>query len=172
MAKQLEFFRTKKNPRLHGGEIGLRKRKNRRPIDVKKPLHVVLRSDRAKGKLSLLNHQFFINKCLGRFAGKFNISIYEKAIVGNHIHLLIRGKERKNIQDFFRTIASLIARHITKARRGHQFGKFWSYLLFSRLLNSWKREFSQVKNYIVKNTLEALGRIRYIPRKPKSYALF
>ena len=121
----------------------------------------MLRSDKAKGKLSLLNHQGYINKCLTKFSAKFRISIYEKAIVGNHIHLLIRGRTRKNIQDFFRTIAALIALHVTKAKRGKPFGRFWSYLLFSRLLTAWGKEFEIVKAYIEKNTLEALGLVKY-----------
>ncbi|MDZ4662202.1 MAG: transposase [Pseudomonadota bacterium] len=151
-----------KKPTLqHGGSLAINRRKVIRPLDTKKPLHIVLKSDKAKGKLSLLNHQGYIGACLKKLSTKFRISIYEKAIVGNHLHLLIRGKTRKELQNFFRTIAALIARHVTKARRGKPFGRFWTYLLFSRLLTSWKKEFDKVKAYIVKNTLEALGMIRY-----------
>ncbi len=136
-----------------------------RPLNVKKPIHITLKSDKAKRQLSLLNHQGFVHKTLTKFSTKFRISIYQKAIVGNHIHLLIRGKTRKDIQDFFRTIAALIARHVTKARKGKPFGRFWSYLLFSRLLTSWGQEFEIVKAYIVKNTLEALELVKYVRTK-------
>ncbi|MDZ4660092.1 MAG: transposase [Pseudomonadota bacterium] len=167
MAKQLEFFKCEKRRLLHGGEIGVGKRKGRRPLDVRKPLHVVLRSEKAKGRLSLRNHQTAINKILKRFAEKSRVSIYQKAIVGNHIHLLIRAKTRKEIQNFFRTIAALIARHVTNARKGKPFGRFWSYLIFSRLLSSWGKEFEKVRAYIVKNTLEATGMMPYVPRGPR-----
>lgn len=169
MSKQLNLFKSEKVRRLHGGEVGLGKRKLRRPIDTKNPIHIVLRSEKAKGRLSLLNHQAFIVKCLGEFSRKFRISIYEKAIVGNHIHLLIRGKTRSEIQNFFRTVAALIARQVTGAKKGNPFGKFWSRLLFSRLLSSWGKEFETVKAYIIKNTLEALGQIRYVSRRREGY---
>ncbi len=163
--KQLDFFeklggKTGKQRHLHGGSLAIKKRKTARPLCHKRPLHIILKSDRAKGRLSLLNHQGFVDKTLTKFSTKFRISIYEKAIVGNHIHLLIRGKTRKGIQDFFRTIAALIARHVTKARKGKPFGRFWTYLLFSRLL-TWGRAFETVKAYIIKNTLEVLGLVKY-----------
>ncbi len=69
------------------------------------------------------------------------------------------------------TIATLIARQVTKARRGKPFGKFWSFLIFSRLLTSWRGEFEIVKAYIEKNTLEATGAIRYVPRKGQRYVV-
>ncbi len=159
--KQLEFFKATKTKLTHGGSIGLKKRKSKRPLNIKKPIHVVLRSDKARGSLSLLNHQTKIHRIIKFTAQKFHISIYETAIVSNHIHLLMRGKRREDIQNFFRTIASLIARKITKAKRGMPFGRFWSYLLFSRQLTSWKKEFEIVRDYILQNTLEALGLIPY-----------
>ena len=163
--KQLEFFKTKKSPLTHGGSLATKRRKIKRPLDVKKPVHVVLRSEKAKRSLSLLNHQAKIRKIIRLSAKKFHISVYELAIVGNHIHLLIRGKRREHLQNFFRTIAALIARHVTKAKRGRPFGRFWSYLIFSRVLTSWRRDFEQVKAYIVQNTLEVLGLVPYRQRK-------
>jgi hypothetical protein len=38
----------------HGGSIRQGRRKLARPVDPKRPLHVVLRSEKAKGDLSLL----------------------------------------------------------------------------------------------------------------------
>ncbi len=168
MKKQLEFF---DKPRLeHGGVLNRRRRKKIRPLTTKYPVHIVLRSDKAKGKLNLLRHQKEIETLLQKWAKRFRISIYQKSIVGNHIHLLVRGKRRVDIQNFFRTIAALIARKVTGSRKGKPFGKFWSYLIYSRCLQSWKREFINVSNYIIQNTFEALGRIPYRPRK--KYALF
>ncbi len=169
-SKQLQFF--SKSSLEHGGKLIQHKRKSLRPLTTKHPIHVVLRSDRARGPLSLLNHQNKIDKILTKWAHKFHISIYEKAIVTNHIHLLIRGKKRIQIQNFFRTIAALIARQVTGSKKAKAFGRFWSYLIYSRCLSSWKREFQIVKNYIVQNTLETMGLASYKPRKSKKYALF
>ncbi len=44
--------------------------------------------------------------------------------------------------------------------------KFWSYLLYSRIV-SWGREFKTVRQYIQKNTLEALHLIAYQKRTKK-----
>ena len=141
------------------------KRKTFRPVNTKQPLHIVLRSDRAKQKLALVNHQANILKIISKMAARFQISVYEKNINYNHIHLLIRGKRRKNLQDFFRSIAALIARKVTRARKGKPYGTFWSYLLYSRVVSGRKKDFENVRNYIVQNTLETLGIIPYQRRK-------
>jgi len=157
--KQLSFFENL--PRSHGGSQSLGKRKTFRPVDTKQPLHLVLHSDLAKQKLALVNYNSAITKIISRMAERFKISIYEINVNFNHIHLLVHGKQRKNLQDFFRSIAALIARKVTGAKKGKPFGRFWSYLLFSRIVNGWKKDFEYVRNYIIKNTHETLGLISY-----------
>src|SRR5437773_904919 len=39
---------------FHGGAYAMGKRKTRRPYDSKRPIHLVLRSKRARGELSML----------------------------------------------------------------------------------------------------------------------
>lgn len=161
--KQMSFF--KRESTEHGGSIGVGKRKKYRPLDTRLPLHVILRSEKAKKRLALVNFQRRIERILKKMAIKFHVSIYERNINFNHIHLLIRCRNRRGLQNFFRSVAALIAREVTGARKGRPFGKFWSQLLYSNIVKSWKRHFQNVRNYIVQNNLETWGLVPYKKRK-------
>lgn len=161
-SKQLQFF--KDQPLEHGGELNKGKRKTIRPLTNKKPIHIVMRSSKARGRLSLLNFSRKIDRLLAEKAAKFGISIYEKANSGNHLHLVLRGKKRGEIQNFFRSITGRISRIATGAKKGRKFGKFWDHPIYTRIISSWTRDFHGVKDYLVQNTLETLGLIPYQPR--------
>jgi REP element-mobilizing transposase RayT len=165
--KQLDFF--PKTKRSHGGTLAIGRRKNIRPIDTRSPHHIILKSNRAKGKLSLVHHNKATISIIQKMAARFQVSIYERNVNFDHVHILARGKKRKNLQDFFRSIAALIAREVTGARKGKPFGKFWSYLIFSRIVDSGKKDFETTRNYIIQNELETLGLAAYKPRRKRSY---
>lgn len=106
-------------------------------------------------------------------ARRFRVKVYEHAVCGNHLHLLVKGFDRESIQNFFRVFAGHTAQNIlrecprpAKPAGGAPQGcrknqrKFWSYLLYSRVV-SWGREFRTVANYVRKNVLEALHLIAY-----------
>lgn len=128
------------------------------------PIHLVLKSEKAKGAYLLVRFNDQISSVIQKQANKFQVTIYEKNINFNHIHLLVRGKSRRGLQNFFRSLAGIVARLVTGAGKGKAFGRFWSYLIYSRVLNSWKRDFTNVRNYIIQNNLEVLGLIPYQPR--------
>jgi REP element-mobilizing transposase RayT len=165
--------------REHGGTLSLGKRRSRRPLSLKAPLHVTLRSELATSERSLLRHRPLIEKIVLKAAKSFHIRIYEKAICGNHIHLLIKGRRRADLQNFFRVISGHIAQEILRkyplppsrggARKGHAKNqrKFWSLLLYSRIL-TWGKEYKLVKAYVIQNTLEALNLTAYRPRGRKA----
>ncbi len=153
---QFQFFKV--SPKSYGGDLNKGKRKGRRPLDPKKPLHVVMRSTKAIKRLSLLRHHHVIEKILRKSAQRFHICIYNWANSGNHLHLLIRGKTRTEIQNFLRTVPALVAIAVTGAKKGNPFkGRFWNQLVYSRMLTSWQREFKSVLRYIELNTRETLG---------------
>jgi REP element-mobilizing transposase RayT len=185
--KQLPYLpRTKKE---HGGSLALYRRRARRPLDLKRPVHLVLRSDLAKGSRSLLKHQEIVQRVLRKYSRRFQIRVYEKAICGNHMHLLVRAKTRRSLQNFFRVFAGQIAQEILRQyplqkreqkaftgvrRRGgtpqHRKNQrtFWSVLIYTRLV-SWGRDFQAVKAYVIQNTKEALGLIPYKERQRGRY---
>jgi hypothetical protein len=80
--KQQNLFTFFKNPahtkatsrKYFGGALSKGKRKARRPLDTKKPLHLVLRADTAKSG-SLLKRQIQIDNALKKYAQKFQIKI-------------------------------------------------------------------------------------------------
>ncbi len=159
MVKQSHFFQELqlgKKKLTHGGEVSRGKRKTRRPLDTKRPLHLVMRAEKARGQLSLLTAQnkILVEKIIRKQSAKFGIRIAAFANVGNHLHLMLRFSRRKALQAFLVSLTALIARAVTRARKGHPFGKFWDALAFTRVLTS-RREISILKKYIQANVIEA-----------------
>ena len=183
--KQQSFFKAQS--KAHGGSHSTNKRRSKRVLSTKQALHVTLRSEFAKDSRSLTKHKKHIDFVLQKAAGLFAIRVYEKSICGNHLHLLIRGKNRAQIQNFFRVVAGHIAQEIlrqfpiTTTERQKAAGgaltqkkngckknqrKFWQLLIYSRIV-SWGKQFKKVARYIVQNTLEALNFIAYRQRKTR-----
>ncbi|MDR3608694.1 MAG: transposase [Oligoflexia bacterium] len=166
--KQLAFTTIPKARTEHGGAIRQGKRKLARPLDPKRPLHLVLRSEKARGRLSLLYGQNWraIERLTAKLSRRYGVRVYQFANSGNHLHLLVRGKTRKGLQDFLRVFSGKIAQFVTGAKKGHAFGKFWSALAYSRVVE-WGRAFTEAKYYVLRNELEADGFLDYRPQKPK-----
>ncbi len=149
-----------------GGKLARGKRKVRRPIVTKRPMHLILKSSFAVGKYSLLQKQnaFFVSALVARLAARFGIRIYEFSNNGNHLHLLVQCRDRNGFRNFNRTLSALIARFVTGARKGKALvSKFWDAIPFTRVVE-WGRDFFFAKNYVLHNQLEAAGRVPYSPR--------
>jgi REP element-mobilizing transposase RayT len=149
----------------HGGSLATGRRKGPRPIDTRRPMHLVMRSSRARGEWSLRRreHDARIRAALRRASSRFGIRVYEFANAGNHLHLLIRARRRSLFQGFLRTFAGAAARCVTSARRGRRTGSFWDGLTYSRVVG-WGREFIRVRSYVVMNEREGKGLIPPQPR--------
>jgi REP element-mobilizing transposase RayT len=177
---QYSFF--KKTRGEHGGMHALGRRRSRRPLNIKNPVHLTFRSDLAKGRRSLLKHRDKIDRILRKFSRRFEVRVYEKAICGNHIHLCVKASTRRDLQFFFRVVAGQIAqeilrefplqRHESKAFVSLPGGTpyhwknqrtFWSLLAWTRIV-AWGRDFRAVCRYVVQNAKEALGLIPYKKR--------
>ncbi|MCC7404048.1 MAG: transposase [Bdellovibrionales bacterium] len=154
--------------------------KNPRPISTKNAMHLTLRSSRAKGRHSFLANrarQVLIESKIREMAKKFGVSIYKLAIVGNHIHLLLRATSRRGFISFLRAITGIIARIVLGAERGRaQLAKrgtrskaegFWDQRPWTRVI-AWMRDFANVKKYVKQNFREAMGFVPYKPRKKYS----
>lgn len=183
--KQLQFLPALNSKNEHGGTFSIGKRRKQRPLSLNKPLHLVLKSDFAHGSRALPRHRPLIEKVLAKAKKKFAIKVYEMAIVSNHIHLLVVGRTRKGLQNFFRVVAGHIAQHLLRkfpvsaierekrggasARREKE-NKFWQTRIYSRII-TWGREFFHVKNYVLRNALEALGLIPYKSRAKRRHEI-
>jgi REP element-mobilizing transposase RayT len=153
----------------HGGDVRTGKRKVARPIDTKKPLHVVLRSARARRAWSMLRPDFAprIRRKVASLARRYDVRVYRYANVGNHLHLLARVRSRRALQTFLRVFAGVTARLVTGAKRGRPVGRFWDRLAYTRIV-SWGREFRAVGAYVRQNEAEALGLRPYTPRRSRT----
>lgn len=183
--KQLNLIPEFNPSKEHGGTLSVGKRRKQRPLSVKKPLHLVLRSDFAYGSRSLLRHRPLIEKVIGKAKKRFAIRVYEVAIASHHIHLLIKGHTRKDLQNFFRVVAGHIAQDLLrqfpilsreKVKPGgasearEKVNKFWQTRIYSQIV-SWGREYIHVKKYVFRNALQALGLIPYKSRAKKKISL-
>src|SRR4051812_41549391 len=97
-----------------GGAASKGKRKTKRPVRRSRPLHVVIKSSKAKGLLSFLspNHKMGIEEIVRSYARKCFIRIDRMVNVGTHLHLKIRFSNHRTLARFFRTITALIARMV------------------------------------------------------------
>lgn len=172
--RQLALFdkATTANARVleHGGDVRKGKRKLARPLDTKRPLHVVLRSSRATREWSTLRSSVAgrIRNDARRLAWRYGLTLYRYANVGNHIHMLTRARSHPGLQCFLRVFAGVTAKRVTGARRGRAAGKFWDRLAYSRIV-SWGREYRSVAAYVRQNEDEARG-IRRTPRRGRERA--
>jgi REP element-mobilizing transposase RayT len=141
----------------HGGAVRRGHRKLERPVSVRRPMHVVLSSQRARGPWSLRQHARAVRDALRAMAQRFGIRVYGFANVGSHLHLLVRARRRESFQAFLRSFAGIVARRVTGARRGRPCGRFFSGIAWSRVVG-WGRDYLGVRHYIFRNELEgALG---------------
>jgi REP element-mobilizing transposase RayT len=149
----------------HGGGLNQGQRKLARPIDTRKPLHVVFRSERARGEWSLnrLRHAEKIEKLVKSLGRRHHVQIMQYANAGNHLHMVVRAKDRDEFKRFSKTLTGLVARLVTGAKKGNPMGKFWDSLFFSRVIE-WGRAVVNAKDYVLQNMLETEGWMDYRPR--------
>jgi REP element-mobilizing transposase RayT len=165
--KQLGFeILNKKSAKNFGGAyLKNSNPKERRPLSTKKAMHLVVRSTMAKGPLSLLRNNKKISEILFKQAKDCGVKIYRFANAGNHLHLIILPASRTAFNRFIRSVTGLIARFVLRAQRGMAKGlQFWDLRPFTRILE-WGKDFNITRDYLLQNTLEALGFIPYKPRK-------
>lgn len=161
-----KHFRTE-----HGGCLYQGKRKEARPLTTKQPIHVVLRSSRARGPWSFLNRKnhLILNRMLFALAKRFGVRVLKVANSGNHLHLAVTGTTRNGLQSFLRTFPALLARRITGAKKGSPQGRFWDALAYTRII-TWGRELIALKRYLLRNNLEAIGFLSHRGERALSFS--
>ncbi|RYZ66339.1 MAG: hypothetical protein EOP05_19285 [Proteobacteria bacterium] len=159
-AKQADFFEKNREvgPRRsqHGGSISRGKRKVSRPLDTRKPVHLVLKSSSARLKMSFLafKNKVAVQKIVRERAKQFGVAIHGFELMSDHVHLVASFESRAMFQSFLRTITGLIARHVTGAKKGKPFGKrFFDGLAFTRVVQGLK-DMRGLKIYLFKNEVE------------------
>ncbi len=152
--KQLQLFKEDQL-KLHGGQINQGRRKLRRPLSTKQPIHLVLKCDKSTGLFRELNQvKYYINK----YSWKFCIRIYSLSVQHDHIHFLIKIDDRESYVKFNRALTGILARKYGKG--------IWQLSPFTRVLN-WGKEYETVKRYIRQNEDEVWGIIPYVQRQQR-----
>jgi len=157
--KEKSKLTAKLQPRLtHGGRESKGKRKTTRPFTPKTSLHIVLKSKRASGAWSMKHrkNQSRITSMVYVYASRFRVHVYRFANVGDHLHLLVKASDRKDLADYLRVLAGRVAVTVSGAKKYvKRIGKFWDHLCWSRLVK-WGKEFHLVQKYVFENELEAI----------------
>ncbi len=155
-AKQLMLVGAGKQEAAFGGALSSGRRKKKRPLNFKRPIHLVVRSSRAKGPWSFLTKRnaSSVDRLLRQQARKHHLRLIGYVNVGNHLHIKLRAFSRDSFQAFLRSSMAMLARKITGAKKGHKVGKFWDALAFTRILYSSFEE-RNLSRYFKANELEA-----------------
>ena len=143
-----------------GGSLLKGNPKGKRPLESKLPINLTLRATKSVLRL----HKTFkaVEDTIDRTARKHGVTIYKRANVGNHLHILLKISSVRRWAAFIRELTGRIAQ-IIGALIGTAAGtKFWLYRPHTRIVQGWQKAFDIAKKYIYLNQLEANG---FISRK-------
>ena len=173
MRQQLQFKAPEFNQRLFfGGSLTTtRAHRRRRPLSTKQPIHLVLRSSRARDALSFWRTQNrqIIERATAKQAARHGVRVLKLVNVGNHLHLLVRLTRLRGYAGFIRgltgTIGLLIGTRV-KSDAYHGDGcaprpssnklRFWDFRPFTRVLVG-RRAYFVMQDYLRINELQGLG---------------
>jgi len=153
--KQLSFGFTGDYRREFGGSLLENKRKSKRVLSTKKPIHLVLK---------MSGQKFFnpgnrgLEELIQSQANKYKITVYRLSLNWSHMHLIIKLPSREAYNAFIRTLTALIVNAIAKFKNETLKGLF-DLRPFTRILE-WGRDFRTVLDYHDLNDLEARGYIQ------------
>lgn len=149
---QLSFFKFSPD---FGGSLLNGKRKEARPLSTKHPLHLILKSEKARGTCSFINHRFAIELALAKAAAQFKVKIYDKAVSNDHIHMVIFFKSKETYKGFVRVLSAQIVRIIAEKTK-MPLKNFFTQRPYTKIL-SWGRQFKTALEYQVLNQMEYFG---------------
>ncbi len=179
--KQLSFSGSGLKPvaKQFGGALLKGNPKEKRPLTLKTPLHLVLKSQKAFGPSSMLAkaHAKKIDQLVRKQASACGVKIYHFVNVGNHLHLVVRLQDRRLYRVFIRAVSGLIARQVLGTERGPQAEaqqpssdveviteensetktqktQFWVARPFTRLV-TWGADYKGLTGYMKKNQAQA-----------------
>lgn len=159
--RQIGFGFLRDYKKEFGGSLLEGKRKTKRPLSTKHPLHLILKSS-CSGVFNPGN--FSLEKLIRSQAKKFGIKIYDLALNWSHIHFILKIESRTDYNKFIRSLTAILAKRIRKLKPHLEV--IFNLRPFTRIL-SWGRDFKRGLEYIILNQLEAFGFIRRDKKKKK-----
>lgn len=139
--KQQNLF-IEKVPLSFGGSLLKGRRKARRPLDSKRPLHLILKAEES---VILFRHVLKIEEIIRRQNQRFGVQQYSLAIHADHIHFVVKTPQREIYRRWIRALTGVLARKM-KIK--------WRLRPFTRLM-CWGRDFINSLSYLRSNNLEA-----------------
>ncbi|MBK7890610.1 MAG: hypothetical protein IPJ84_07120 [Bdellovibrionales bacterium] len=86
--KQITFHGFPEKERAFSpGKRTTRASRRYRPVATKEAMHLVLRSDRARGAKSLLKYDSVVRAVIAKIASRNGVRIYRIVNAGNHLHI-------------------------------------------------------------------------------------
>ncbi len=168
--KQASFHGFPKEQRAFApGKRTTRASRRYRPRGAKEAMHLVLRSDSARGPKSLLKYDGVVRAVIAKLAQKHGVRIYRVVNAGNHLHITLKLSKLFLWKGFISGITGGIARAVGFKRDSAKNG-FWNSRPFTRLI-AWGRDYNIVKDYHALNQLETDGVVppRKQMRKPERW---
>ena len=156
--RQTSFSFLRDYKKEFGGSLLLNKRKTKRPLSTKHPLHLILKSCH-KGLFSPSN--LSLQKLIKDQAQKFHIKIYDMAVNWSHIHLLIKLKNQNDYTKFIRSLTSIIAAKIRKAKP--HLTEIFTLRPYTRMI-TWGKQFKTALQYQIINQMESFGLIKRVKK--------
>jgi hypothetical protein len=149
--KQMKLF-SEKTIREFGGSLSKSsgQRKVKRPLVFSKPMHLVLKTSKAKGRYAFSPTDHRMNNLIQKMGRRFGVKVYSVAQNWSHIHLVSRLPNRLAYQRFIRAMTGAMVLRL-KASKG-----FFDLTPYTKVA-SWGRQFRNLKNYADKNTFQALA---------------
>ena len=147
----------KKERAFSPGRRTTRASRQYRPRATKEAIHLVLRSDLARGTKSLLKYDGVVRAVIEKIAIRNGVRIYRIVNAGNHLHITLRLSKQFLWKGFISGVTGGIARAVGFERDSAKQG-FWNSRPFTRVI-AWGRDYNIVKDYHVLNQLEADGAI-------------
>ena len=138
------------NPAYESLIVG--KRKTARPLSVKCPIHLILKST---GASCFVPGSRKLENLIRAHAEKYGIKIYRMSLNWSHIHMVMKLSDKKAYVSFIRTITSRIVAYLSKLKGKNLKGLF-DLRPFTKIL-SWGKQFKTVIEYHELNDLEARG---------------
>lgn len=157
--KQTSFGFMNSYKKEFGGSLLFGKRKQRRPLSTKHPIHLVIKSDE---KNLFFPGNRSLEKLIQSTAKEFNIKLYDLALNWSHIHFLIQLKDRNDYVKFIRALTSRLAGKIRLKKPDLE--AVFSLRPFTRIID-WGRDFHRVLEYLVLNQMEGRGLVRRMRKK-------
>lgn len=149
--KQTSFFTVQNWNKAFVPEKG--KRKIKRPLSTKNPIHLILRSS----KQDLRKNEREVIQNWNRLARKFGVRTYRVVVASDHLHALVRLHSQRLYNQFIQALTGMLSKRLQVKWRNRP----------TTRLAQWGKDFRRLKQYLELNFLEANHILEYRPKRTR-----